>query len=334
MKWWYYAGMVLTVGLALEGGPSLGQVVEKERDVTITGPRGKSIQRSTVTERGHGMVDRQVTVQRPGGTFHSNTLVERAPGFGRPGPGPRGGFGPPFRFGPAFGPREVIVNNGGGPGSWLAPVAIVGGLFGLGALAGSALSSQPAQPVYAVPPPVVVAPQPNVIYNAPQPYGGQPVQGPTVVVDPVADAAARLQSHHANSRIEGAYTLGRLRDPRAIPPLIDRLKNDNDADVRIASATALGEIGDPQVATYLERVTIYDKKQKVRDAAAVALSRLPRAMPQPAGQPVMSAPAGTPYPSNVAPAPSIPATSAPTLEPEPVERVPPPPTPAAFPDRS
>jgi hypothetical protein len=204
--------------------------------------------------------------------------------------------------------------------------------------AGSALAAPrpPPQPVYAVPPPVVVAPQPNVVYNPPQPYGGpQPPQGPTVVIDPVAEAAARLQSYHANSRIEGAATLGRLRDPRAIPPLVNCLKTDGDANVRIAAATALGEIGDPQAGIYLERVTIYDKKQKVRDAAAVALNRLPRgeAAP-PQGQPVISTPmqAGAQVPSSVNRAPATPAASIPPaippLEPEPIERVPPPPTPS------
>jgi hypothetical protein len=333
---WFRTGMVLALGLALEGAPGWGQVVERERDVTITGPRGKSINRSITSERGPGFVDRQVNIQRPGGTFHSNAFAGRVPGPGpRPGPG---FFGPAWRPGPGgwgWGPREVIINNGGGPGSWLAPLAVGGGLFGLGMFAGSALSQPapvPVQPVYTAPP--------TQVYVPPQPYGAvaaqpqpAPVQGPTVVIDPVADAIGRLQSHHANSRRDGAYTLGRLRDPRAIPALVDRLKNDGDPDVRIASATALGEIGDPRVAVYLERVTLYDKKQKVRDAAALALGRLPREVPPPqGGQPLTPvaapAPGSVPVP-NLAPIPSNvqPGTSAPA-EPVAIERVPPPPTPA------
>jgi len=332
----------MVLGFALNGAPSWGQVVERERDVSITGPRGRTIDRSITTERGPGFVDRQVNIQRPGGTFSSNSMIQRAPSVVRGG----SGFAPVGRFG-GWGPRpfigrEVIINNGGGPGAWLAPLAVGLGSFGVGIFAGSALASSPPpppQPVYVAPPPgYVIQPAPGAVYNPQQPYvpaqPPQPSQAP--VVDPVAEAVTRLQSHHANSRRDGAYTLGRLRDPRAIPALIDRLKNDSDVDVRVAAATAMGEIGDPRAAVYLERVTIYDKKQKVRDAAALALTHLPRESASTVGMPVTSTPAPpqpglSPIPSNVMPLPSarpaLPSTS-PPLEPEPIERVPSPPTPA------
>src|SRR3954469_11918805 len=171
MKRWCRTGMVLALGLALQAVPSWGQVVERERDVRVTGPHGRSIERSIKSERAPGMIDRQVTIQRPGGTFHSNSVIERAPammhhggavgrGFVPPPPGRFGGWGPR----PVIG-REVIINNGGGAGSWLAPLAIGGGLFGLGMFAGSALSSPPPQPVYSGPPPVGGgAPPPPVLY--------------------------------------------------------------------------------------------------------------------------------------------------------------------------
>ena len=105
----------------------------------------------------------------------------------------------------------------------------------------------------------------------------------------------RLQSHHDNSRRDGAYTLGRLRIC-VRSGAVELLKVDDDTDVRAAAATALGEIGDPRAVIYLERVTIYDKKQKVRDAAAVALSRMPREVivPQTSPQPVPMAPQANP----------------------------------------
>src|SRR3954454_15222834 len=99
MKTWCHTGMVLTLGLVLQGVSARGQVVERERDVKVTGPRGRSIERSIVSERAPGMVDRQVTIQRPGGTFHSNPLVGRAPAMARRGGPPHGGFGPPIRGG-------------------------------------------------------------------------------------------------------------------------------------------------------------------------------------------------------------------------------------------
>jgi hypothetical protein len=347
MKVFWRTVLVFVLALALEGAPAVGQVVERERDVTITGPRGRSIERSITSERGPGFVDRQVNIQRPGGTFSSNTMIQRAPSVVR-----GGGFAPVGRWG-GWGPRpfigrEVIINNGGGPASWLAPLAVGLGSFGVGMFAGSALASSPPpvapppQPVYAVPPGYVLQPVPGVVAGPPQvgvPAAAPPsAPAPAAMVDPIADPIGRLQSYHANSRRDGAYTLGRIRDPRAIPALIDRLKNDGDADVRIAAATALGEIGDPRAAVYLERVTIYDKKQKVRDAAALALARLPRELapsPGAGGQavaanpsPTPPAPGLTPIPSNMLPTPGVTRAAAGAGEPEPVERVPPPPTPA------
>jgi hypothetical protein len=93
-------------------------------------------------------------------------------------------------------------------------------------------------------------------------------------LDPVAIAAERLQSHHAGSRREGAQTLGRLGDPRAIPALVNTLKHDSSKDVKIAAARALGLIGGHEAEVVLERCLIYEKKQEVRDAAAVALRDL------------------------------------------------------------
>jgi hypothetical protein len=351
MKGWFSTGVLLALGFALHGTPVRGQIVERERDVTITGPRGRSIQRDTTVERGPGFIDRQINIKRPGGTFQSNTLIQRAPSVVRGAGGfapaaPRGGWG----WGPRpFIGREVIINNGGGPASWLAPLAVGLVSFGVGMFAGSALASAsappPPQPVYAVPPPgYVIQPAPLVGYPAQPIIPAQPAQAPQAALppapDPVADAVLRLQSHHANSRRDGAFTLGRLRDPRAIPALVERLKNDNDVDVRIAAATALGEIGDPRAAVYLERVTIYDKKQKVRDAAALALTRLPREQPGANGaQAVVSSPAPpqpglTPIPSNMMPTPTVPAGASAPLQGEPIERVPPPPTPVPAPRTS
>jgi hypothetical protein len=97
---------------------------------------------------------------------------------------------------------------------------------------------------------------------------------PVTPADPVLLAIDRLSSFHANSRRDGALTLGRLGDPRAVPYLIQTLKTDSSRDVRIAAAIALGEIGGLDASTALERCIVYDKKQPVRDAAASALRDL------------------------------------------------------------
>jgi HEAT repeat protein len=83
-----------------------------------------------------------------------------------------------------------------------------------------------------------------------------------------------MQSFHAGSRREGAQTLGRLGDPRGVPPLVDALKHDSSKDVRIASAVALGEIGGHEAEVVLNRCIVYEKKEDVRVAAAGALRML------------------------------------------------------------
>ncbi len=301
MSRWLRTSMVFAIGLGWAGIPVGAQTFERE--TKVTGPGGRSITRDVTVQRGPGYVDRNVQIQRPGGTFDRNVSIQRGPGFvdrsvniQRPGgasfssntmvqrgfapPAPGRGFIPTGGFRGFGGPREVFVERpvivgGGGGGVPLVPALLGGaGLFGLGMLTGSALNSPP-------PPPVVAGPPPVVVYNAPQPYtgGAAPVvvqPAPTVVVDPVADAITRMQSFYESNRKEGALTLGRLRDPRAVAPLVDRLKNDSSRHVRAAAATALGEIGDPQAKVFLERATIYDKRQEVRDAAALALAHLPR----------------------------------------------------------
>jgi hypothetical protein len=149
-----------------------------------------------------------------------------------------------------------------------------GASFALGMLGGAALTSPLwVPPLVSRPAPVVVAPAPAVVVQQPAVVSA-PVVVSAPAVDPldgVALAAQRLQSHYPGSRREAAQTLGRLGDPRGIPPLVDALKNDWFKEVRIASAQALGEIGGPESEAVLERAVVYEKKQDVRDAAAAAL---------------------------------------------------------------
>ena len=87
---WLFAVVVCGWILAGQGMAVLGQ--EVERDTTITGPRGRSIQRQVDVQRGRGTIDRQVTIKRPGGTYERQTVIQRSPVMGRrpiPGPWPR-----------------------------------------------------------------------------------------------------------------------------------------------------------------------------------------------------------------------------------------------------
>jgi hypothetical protein len=204
------------------------------------------------------------------------------------------------------------------------------------------------------PPPVVIAPQVGAPGVQPGAGPGPGAAGNPSPLDPVALAAQRLQSFHASSRRDGAQTLGRLGDPRAVPALVHALKYDSSKDVRIAAAQALGQIGGNDSEVVLERCIVYEKKEEVRDAAALALRRLrdrrdamaassassrpenrllPSASGSQASVPRLPSPSAPPAGSRPSPFRNQPKTDEPALEaPESAdgnssaaERVPPPP---------
>ncbi len=283
--------------------PASGQVVE--RDVSVTGPRGNTIERHTRTERHGNYVDRQVDIRRPEGTYHRETEVYAPPPrHGHPQrPIPVGGgagfVGGGFVGGPRVIERDVIIER---PAPAAAFLGIGGPSFGL------FLGSPPPPPIYYGPPPVVFAPAPPpvVVYNPPVRYAPPPPPA-TVVVDPVEDAAGRLRSLHSNSRREGAITLGKLGDARGVPPLIDRLQHDHEKEVRMAAAWALAEIGDPRAIVPLETAAQFDKRADVRAVAAKSLARIPADLGSPADAPVDPTarvkPSWNPPASSAAPAP-------------------------------
>ena len=62
-----------------------------------------------------------------------------------------------------------------------------------------------------------------------------------------------LSDDDENSRRKAAETLGRMRDPGAVEPLIDTLWDD-DSRVRLKAAWALGQIGDIRATGPLRRL--------------------------------------------------------------------------------
>ncbi|MDB5351921.1 MAG: lyase HEAT-like repeat protein [Planctomycetota bacterium] len=258
-------GMRKSISLAIFGlvaASSLAGAQVVNRDVKVTGPKGRSIERQIHTERGPGYAERDITIRRPGGTYERDVRVQRGGGH-VPGPGPRG---------PNVYQRNVVIEND----YYLPPPrpALFGFGFG-GPSFNFGFASPP--PVYVAPPPIFVepAPPPTVIYQPPIRYAAPPAQ--TVVADPVAAAMDRLKSYHNHSRRDGALTLGRLGDARAVPALIDRLDRDGEKEVRVAAAWALGEIGDPRGALSLQKASLYDRKREVKEAAAIAYQKLDRA---------------------------------------------------------
>ncbi len=315
-----YIFVVAFAGFLIEPLAS-GQTVE--RDTTITGPRGRSIERKVEVQRGRGTVDRQVQINRPGGTFDRNVQISRTPGS----PGRGGGFIPGPWPRPAWLPRPVLI---GQP----APA------FGFGLLAAPMLNFSFGGGGGGFGQPPLVGGVPPGAMGPGAPGGGGAPPPP----DEVALMAQRLQNFHANTRKDAAYALGRLGDPRAIPSLVHVLKYDNWKDVRIAAAISLGEIGGNESAVALERSAIYDHKEEVRKASTNALARLNAKAKAAAASIPSRAPFGptAPPPSSSVPSPfrgesaapenSPPAATAPAGEPPPQSDLTPPPPPSPVTD--
>ena len=287
----------VSLGCWLMTSTAWGQVAE--RDTKLTGPRGRTIERSIRTERGPGYIDRQIEIKRPGGTLTRETRLPQPGGYG-PHPGHSGGQPRPRVI-----EREIFVERPPLIAPFVAPFLS----FSFGS---------PAPPPPPPPPPVIYVPEP-VYIEGPAVVASPPVvvqvpvpdPGPLVGVEnplppPVADAVGRLASLHHQSRRDGALTLGNLGDDRAVVPLMDRLEHDFDREVRVASAWALGEIGDPRAGVALQRAALYDRRQEVRTAATTAYQRIPKP-----GQEPFEPPGGaTPLPRSIVE--SRPATLQPT----------------------
>jgi hypothetical protein len=292
--------------------PLWGQTIE--RDTTITGPRGNSIQRQVEIKRTPGSVERQVQIKRPGGTFDRQVQIQRSPAGVRRGPLVAGPWPRPPWI-----PRPVVIGQA-------APA------FGFGLLAAPALNFS------------FGGGGGGAGFGGPGPGGpggpGGPPGGPAPPPDEVALQSQRLQSFIWNNRKDAAYNLGRLGDPRAVPSLIHVLKYDLHKDVRIAGAIALGEIGGSEAAIALERSSIYDHKEDVRRAATTALERLnakaklpPPELPRGSrSRPIPMPPEATspspfresPDPRGAAPEVTAPAAD-PAAQPDPAASQPPPP---------
>ncbi len=307
-----FASWIFGTGCLVVCATAWGQTVE--RDTTITGPRGRSIERKVEVQRTPGGIDRSVQITRPGGTFDRQVQIQRSPAGGAwrgggfvPGPRPWGGFvprpvfiqpAPAFGFGLLAAPMMNFSFGGGGGG-------FGGGIGGGGG-----------------PGPGMMGP------------GGPPPGAPP---DHVALESQRLQSFFSNNRKDAAYHLGQLGDPRAVPSLVHVLKYDSSKDVRIAAAIALGEIGGSEAAVALERDAIYDHREDVRKAASTALERLntkakaapPAVMAPPAAMPPRMPVTSTPSPFQESPRSSgavdQPALTGPDSEATPKELIPPPP---------
>ena len=75
--------------------------------------------------------------------------------------------------------------------------------------------------------------------------------------------------------VEAIKALGKIKDPKALPALIEALKDESDGTVRCAAALAMGQIKDESASAVPHLITALDDKYwYVRRDAAKALSKL------------------------------------------------------------
>ena len=105
------------------------------------------------------------------------------------------------------------------------------------------------------------------------------VAAPSVSADTgvVEALIARLQDENAEVRRAAAHSLGRLKDPRAVPGLIGALR-DSDPEVRESAAEALAEFEDSRAIQPLVAL-LSDPSTDVRHSALEALSRFEEGVP-------------------------------------------------------
>tara|TARA_R110002096_G_scaffold408076_1_gene607094 strand:+ start:6571 stop:7449 length:879 start_codon:yes stop_codon:yes gene_type:complete len=91
-----------------------------------------------------------------------------------------------------------------------------------------------------------------------------------VWADRLDDLSQRLsRSKSDKARVAAAVSLGRLKDKRALKPLVTALRDKNNA-VRAVAASALGGLGDSRALPALQRATL-DKDVTVRKRATQAI---------------------------------------------------------------
>ncbi|MYA17787.1 MAG: HEAT repeat domain-containing protein, partial [Gammaproteobacteria bacterium] len=84
-----------------------------------------------------------------------------------------------------------------------------------------------------------------------------------------------LSSYHKHVPLEAAAALGKIGDPKAVPHLARTLRyRSGRSSSRSAMAAALGEIGDPSAVTHLLDTLNQERDSAVRAESATALGRL------------------------------------------------------------
>jgi hypothetical protein len=163
-------------------------------------------------------------------------------------------YGYPYPY-PYYAPGAVIVAG---------PPAVVAAPAPAAVVVGSAASPPPAVPA----PPTAPAPAPvpeamaaSLPPLTPVARGARPSLG--------ADLGA-LNDPDAKARAEASIHLGRLKDDRAVQPLVRTLQEDASPAVREAAARGLGLIASPASLSALQNAAQSDDDRDVRRSASFA----------------------------------------------------------------
>jgi HEAT repeat protein len=92
--------------------------------------------------------------------------------------------------------------------------------------------------------------------------------------DRVASLIAQLKSQYERTRSDAAEALGKIKDTRAVEPLMAVLAADEDCWVRQSAGHALGMIGDPRAVTSLITAIYKDRCFNVISRSAAALGAI------------------------------------------------------------
>jgi hypothetical protein len=87
----------------------------------------------------------------------------------------------------------------------------------------------------------------------------------------LAECLNDLKSDDTPTKSSAIFTLGRLRDKRAVPALVEVLKKDSQKEVQVSTVRALGQIGDPSAISVLSGRL---KNRELQDETVKALIRI------------------------------------------------------------
>lgn len=97
------------------------------------------------------------------------------------------------------------------------------------------------------------------------------------VVDGLVPLLNPTRELDASVRGETALSLGRIKDNKATPPLVDALRKDPSPQVRWRAAMALSQLSNASMAAELEQALATENDSQVRGAIEEALAQLKRA---------------------------------------------------------